>query len=187
MLKVQMILLSLIASAAVPLFTDAVWADESPFTVHDTTQSAPQATLPKLSSAKEYYARAYKADQAKDYGNAIRDYSEAIRLDPKYVEAIGNRGAARFNTQDIEGALSDYNAALKLMPNHKGLMLLKTQAETALANQRTQQNAAVVSQDEARRRAAILNQALMGGDFADPSTIIMMNAQRRGLIPATNP
>jgi len=184
MLKVQMILLSLITIAATPLFADAAFADESPFAVHDTTQGVPQATLPKLSSAKDYYARAYKADQAKDYANAIRDYSEAIRLDPKYVEAIGNRGAARFNTQDLTGAVSDYNAALKLMPNHPGLLSLKSQAENAIANQNNQQNAQAISQAEARRRAAILNQALMGGDFADPSTIIMMNAQRRGLIPS---
>jgi tetratricopeptide (TPR) repeat protein len=153
--------------------------DASPFFVDGETGGA--QSLPKLSTAKEYYVRALNESNNKDYASAIRDYTEALRLDPHYGEALGNRGAARFNAQDYKGALSDYNAALKIFPGNKALIGLKSQVETAIqenANQSSQN-----AQLEARKRM-LMNQALLGGDFADPSTTIMRNAQQRGLIPS---
>lgn len=133
----------------------------------------------KLSTAKEYFTRGFKEDNNKDYEHAIRDYTEAIRLNPHYGEAFGNRGAMRFNMKDYRGALDDYNDALAIFPNHKGLLGLKAQAEQAL-----RENAKSAAQNELSRRA--LNQAriqaLLGGDLSDGSAIIMMNAQRRGLV-----
>jgi tetratricopeptide (TPR) repeat protein len=152
--------------------------DPSPFFVDGETGDA--QTLPKLSTAKEYYVRGLTESNNKDYASAVRDYTEALRLDPHYGEALGNRGAARFNAHDYNGALSDYNAALKIFPGNKALIGLKSQVETAIqenANQSSQN-----AQLEARKRA-LMNQALLGGDFADPSTTIMRNAQQRGLIP----
>jgi len=169
-----------VSALVAPLYP--AWADESPFTVRDSNQPEEQAA-PKLSTAKEYYLRALKEDEVKDYASSIRDYTEAIRLNPNYGEAYGNRGCAKFNTQDHQGALSDYNAALKIFPNHKTLLSLKTQVEQVMRDNSNQQAQNATAQDLARRRA-LLNQALLGGDLADPSTILMMNAQKRGLIPA---
>jgi tetratricopeptide (TPR) repeat protein len=173
-------------SAAIPLIAYTFLSispcfanDPSPFVVDG--QTGGEQTAPKLSTAKEYYVRALNESNNKDFPSSVRDYTEALRLDPHYGEALGNRGAAKFNLQDYNGALSDYNAALKIFPGNKALLGLKSQVETTMqenANQSSQN-----AQLEARKRALMLNQAMLGGDFADPSTMIMRNAQQRGLIP----
>ena len=47
----------------------------------------------------------------------IEDYNKALDLDPNYTEAYYNRGLAKDELQDYEGAIEDYNKALDLDPN----------------------------------------------------------------------
>jgi tetratricopeptide (TPR) repeat protein len=53
----------------------------------------------------------------RDYDGAIVALSEAIRLDPKRVDAFANRGAAYANKGDYDRAIADYNEAIRLYPN----------------------------------------------------------------------
>lgn len=52
-----------------------------------------------------------------DYQGAIEDFSKAIQLNPKFVQAYENRGFARAHLQDYEGAISDYNQELEIINN----------------------------------------------------------------------
>ena len=52
------------------------------------------------------------------YDKAIADYSAAIRLDPKCVLAIANRGLAWQDKGDYYKALADYNRAVKVDPKY---------------------------------------------------------------------
>jgi tetratricopeptide (TPR) repeat protein len=160
--------------AALTLLMEPAVAD-SPFSVSVPGEGG--FSRPTLSTASDYYIRANNESACKDYAHAVEDFNEALRLKPSYGEALGNRGAARFNLQDYSGALADYNAALKIFPNTKALLDLKAQVEGVMREQANQ-----VSQ------SAQINQVrpavIPGGDFADPSTMIMMDAQRRGLVPA---
>jgi tetratricopeptide (TPR) repeat protein len=54
----------------------------------------------------------------KDYEGAIKDYDEAIRLDPKYVNAYNNRGIAKKDLKDYEGAIKDYDEAIRIDPKY---------------------------------------------------------------------
>jgi prepilin-type processing-associated H-X9-DG protein len=181
---------------ALPAAAVAVTAVCSVFTVGlvnpafaDGHASKPQASAsaPKAdaagTSAKQFYIRGVQAADQKQWADAEEYYNEALRLNPNYGEALGNRGAARFNLKNYNGALSDYNAALKIFPTNKALIDLKTQVEGVMNSE--QANA---QQENAERANAAANQirirSVLGGDFADPSTQIMMNAQRRGLVPA---
>ena len=53
-----------------------------------------------------------------DLDRAIADYSEAIRLDPKYAYAYNNRGNAYYDKGDHDRAIADYSEAIRLDPKY---------------------------------------------------------------------
>src|SRR5262245_39022006 len=58
-----------------------------------------------------------------DYDRAIAAFSEAIRLDPKNVNAFGNRGIAYAKKGDNDRAIADYNDVIRLSPNYANAFL----------------------------------------------------------------
>jgi Flp pilus assembly protein TadD len=52
-----------------------------------------------------------------DYGRAIADFNEAIRLNPTNAPSIYNRGLAKQLMGDSTGSRADIAAAKKLNPN----------------------------------------------------------------------
>jgi tetratricopeptide (TPR) repeat protein len=79
-----------------------------------------------LDGAIEDYTRAIRLsshlNESKDsdsrLGNSLTDYSadNVTVVDPFTANAYNNRGLARFKKDDIEGAIEDYNQALKIRP-----------------------------------------------------------------------
>jgi tetratricopeptide (TPR) repeat protein len=51
-----------------------------------------------------------------ELNNAIKDYDEAIRLDPKDVIAYHNRGLDKMDLKDNIGAIKDFEEAIRLDP-----------------------------------------------------------------------
>jgi lipoprotein NlpI len=51
-----------------------------------------------------------------DSAGAIADYTRAIKLDPKNVNAYNNRGTEKQNLGDIAGALADFSRAIEINP-----------------------------------------------------------------------
>ncbi|MBU6185579.1 MAG: tetratricopeptide repeat protein [Cyanobacteria bacterium REEB444] len=66
-----------------------------------------------------------------DKVGAIADYTETVRLDPKYISAYINRGNTRFQMGDKTGAINHYDKAIRLDPksvyayNNRGLVRSK--------------------------------------------------------------
>ena len=58
-----------------------------------------------------------------EHDKAITDFSEAIRLDPKYVNAYIGRGLCWYNKGEYEKAMADYNEAIRLDPEYAGAYL----------------------------------------------------------------
>ena len=52
-----------------------------------------------------------------DKPGAIADYSRAIELDPKSVEALNNRGTAKSEMGDKPGAIADFTRVIELDPS----------------------------------------------------------------------
>ena len=52
-----------------------------------------------------------------DLDKAIADYTEAIRLDPKYAMAYDSRGRRLGTKGDLDKAIADFNEAIRLDPN----------------------------------------------------------------------
>ncbi len=70
-------------------------------------------------TAQEWFERGYVFQtEAKNFAEAIRCYSEAIRRKPDLAEAYANRGNARRANQDLQGALADYSEAIRLKPDY---------------------------------------------------------------------
>jgi tetratricopeptide (TPR) repeat protein len=67
-------------------------------------------------TAQEWFERGYIFHKARNWDDAIRCYSEAIRLEPELLEAYGNRGNSYRDKGDLNSAIADYNKVLDLNP-----------------------------------------------------------------------
>lgn len=79
--------------------------------------SASEATQVKEKelTAQEWFEKGYKSTELDEKN---RCYTEAIRLKPDYAIAYVNRGLARKNKGDMDGAIKDYTEAIRLKPDY---------------------------------------------------------------------
>jgi tetratricopeptide (TPR) repeat protein len=52
------------------------------------------------------------------YDKAIKDFSQAIKLDPGHVAAYNNRGNSYYERNEYRLALADFNRGLQRKPNY---------------------------------------------------------------------
>ena len=65
-----------------------------------------------------YQQRAYAAANDQRYGDAINDYTEALKLTPQNATRIHEpRAAIEVKIQDYDKAIADYSELIKLKPN----------------------------------------------------------------------
>ena len=91
-------------------------AKEFTETVKVAANHAPSIATNEL-TAQEWFERGYKFQEARNLEEAIRCYTEAIRLEPGFLGAYGNRGNTFMNHGDVDRAITDYNQVLTLNPN----------------------------------------------------------------------
>lgn len=68
--------------------------------------------------AVTYFNRGVEWHAKHDYDQAIADYTEAIRLNPKYASAFYNRGNSWRSRRDNDRAIADYTDAIRLNPKY---------------------------------------------------------------------
>jgi tetratricopeptide (TPR) repeat protein len=69
-----------------------------------------------------------------DFDGAIREYTEAIRLNPKYAEAYCMRGIAYKNKGDLDKAIADQTEAIRLKPKYAEAYCLRGVAHKEKGN-----------------------------------------------------
>lgn len=69
-------------------------------------------------TARDHFRRGYRAAEEGRKQDAIKEYTEAIKMDPDYAAAYNNRGNLYRNLGDFEKALEDYNKAIELNLNY---------------------------------------------------------------------
>ena len=114
--------------------------------------------LPSLSNeerAMTFNARGNNYDELKQYDLAIADYSEVIRLLPKFEYGYANRALQKYRKGDFQAAVADYDQALIINSKSsyalygRGLARIKAgntiggKADLETANQRDPEMASV--------------------------------------------
>jgi tetratricopeptide (TPR) repeat protein len=95
--------------------TSALSADEPVVDrILQSAQGAPVVT-DTLLSAQEYFERALSRPDS-DVDGQLADLDEAIRLNPRFDQAFGYRGLARWENDDESGAIADWDEAIRLNP-----------------------------------------------------------------------
>jgi tetratricopeptide (TPR) repeat protein len=80
-----------------------------------TAATRAPAVQEKELTAQEWFERGFSST---DQDEMYRYYSNAIRLKPDFGEAYNNRGNARANKGDKDGAIEDYTVAIRLKPGY---------------------------------------------------------------------
>ena len=70
------------------------------------------------SEAQKLFQEGYAAGMAREWDNAIRLYSQSLKVDPSNVNAYFQRGITLEVAGRLEEAMRDYQKVLKLKPDH---------------------------------------------------------------------
>jgi len=79
------------------------------------TSGSQSAGMPK--TAADFYAAGFKASAAKNYGDAINDFTSAISIKADYAEAYNMLGYCLRMTGKVQDSMRNYQKALELKPN----------------------------------------------------------------------
>ncbi|MEH2157225.1 toll/interleukin-1 receptor domain-containing protein [Nostoc sp.] len=70
--------------------------------------------------------------ERRDYQGASEDYTEAIKIDPKNINAYIKRGHARHFLKDYQGAIKDYTQAIKIDPKNVNAYIKRGDAQYSI-------------------------------------------------------
>ena len=74
--------------------------------------------LGNANRAVTYFNRGNAYFNVRKYEEAVTDYDQAIRLNPKDAAAYFNRGDARYNLRQYREAIADYDQVIRRNPKH---------------------------------------------------------------------
>jgi tetratricopeptide (TPR) repeat protein len=92
-------------------------------------------------AALPYVNRGSSRQENGDIAGALADYTEALRVNPRSVEALNDRGQLRQELGEVDGAIADFSAAIAVAPytfeaynNRASVRILKKDWDGALAD-----------------------------------------------------
>jgi tetratricopeptide (TPR) repeat protein len=106
----------------------------TPMKKDDTPTAKPANNLSNPQSARDFYARGITKLDQYNYREATEDFTQAIKLDPKYIEAYFKRGYSYTWVSKHQEALTDFNQAIVLDPNYLDAYLNRGWSQLFLQN-----------------------------------------------------
>src|ERR1700752_2228864 len=84
-------------------------------------------------TAQEYFKQGNQKYLKNDFGAADKDFTKAIELNPKYIDAYINRGRLRHNKlKDNKAAIKDFNKVIELAPKNANAYYYRANAYRSL-------------------------------------------------------
>lgn len=80
-------------------------------------EKTPQGSAPALSAGKEHFEKGVQFSLKRQYDDAIKEYEESLKINPKSPEAYNNLGFAYYDKGDFDKAADNQKKALELNPN----------------------------------------------------------------------
>jgi tetratricopeptide (TPR) repeat protein len=122
------------------------------------------------SDPREFVGRGERYIKAGEFDKALRDFEEAVRLDPKYAKGYVGRGVVRRVLKDEIGAQADLTKAISLDPNdalahvERGLIRMsRSEWPGALAD------CEAALKIDPKNAPALTNRAIIRARCADPA------------------
>ncbi len=84
--------------------------------VDEALRLAAEAIDAAKKEPKYYLARGYIYQYERDYQKAVADFSQAIKLAPKSVDALQRRGEEYFKLGEFEKSVADFERVIQLQP-----------------------------------------------------------------------
>lgn len=72
----------------------------------------------QVSAARTYFTQGQEFSKKQSWHLAVQAYQQAVRLDPKFLDAWNNLGHAYRKIKDYDKALEAYKRALELKPDY---------------------------------------------------------------------
>jgi lipoprotein NlpI len=110
------------ALASNPAVAEMVAKAEAAFQKGKTEEAlswAGKAVRADSSNPEVFYVRARLHEMSKMPGEAIRDYSHVLALNPNAIQVYQLRGTERLRIGDIEGAILDFDRYIELRPQQE--------------------------------------------------------------------
>ena len=79
-----------------------------------TASPRPQAANPDNQNARDFFLQGMKQSKGKHYQQAVKAYSKAIELDPKFIDAYLKRCEMRYKLGDNQGVLDDCHRVIQI-------------------------------------------------------------------------
>lgn len=81
----------------------------------------PACSSKKTEQAKKHFDQALQFEDQKMLDDALKEYQEAIKLNPKYADAHFRLGALYHTFNSFSSALDEYNKVLHIDPKYPGI------------------------------------------------------------------
>lgn len=94
----------------------------------------PQSVMAPAKAAASHQAQGRKFLQEERYDDAIREFTEALTLNPSLSLAYNGRGYAYYRLKNYQAAIGDFDAAIRLNPVYANAYLNRSACRRALGD-----------------------------------------------------